>query len=155
MRCPCGGTVDADDSKSSAREGMGVRVSLGAFLASSRRSLGRFMKGAQAGKPCVSINPIWQTWQAKRGCGLDSVLACLSQRCKAQSTCQRQAVGGACRIHFRDQGREAFAPLRRGVFQHDPEFRFKRNRGRVSRQSEGTFDQMARHALPPRPYFVL
>ena len=32
MRCPCGGTVDADDSKSSAREGMGVRVSLGAFL---------------------------------------------------------------------------------------------------------------------------
>lgn len=65
MRCPCGGTVDADDSKSSAREGMGVRVSLGAFLASSRRSSGRFMKGAQAGKPCVSINPIWQTWQAK------------------------------------------------------------------------------------------
>lgn len=32
MRCPCGGTVDADDSKSSARKGMGVRVSLGAFL---------------------------------------------------------------------------------------------------------------------------
>ena len=110
MRCPCGGTVDADDSKSSAREGMGVRVSLGAFLASSRRSLGRFIKGAQAGKPCVSINPIWQTWQPKIGCGLDSVLACLSQCCKAQSTCQRQAVGGACRIHFRDRAARLSPP---------------------------------------------
>jgi len=27
------------------------------------------MKGAQAGKPCVSINPIWQTWQANGGAG--------------------------------------------------------------------------------------
>jgi hypothetical protein len=108
------------------------------------------MKGAQAGKPCVSIIATWPIWHANRFRGLDSVLACLLQRRKAQSARQRQTFGCACCIHFRDQGCKAFTALRRGLFQHGPEFPFKRNRGRVSRQSEGTFNQMARHALPPK-----
>ncbi len=64
---------------------------------------------------------------------------------KAQRAGKRQALGGARRIHFRNQRGKAFAFMRGGSFQHYPKFSLQRDRSSLSGKAEGAFSQMGLH----------